>query len=229
MSMEPPPPPPPPPGGYGQSADVNIGDALSYGWNTYWKNIGPMLAIAAVVLAIRIVFTALARAVDSTTGEILLEIAGTLVSLLVTLGWMRVALEITAGQRPEVADVFKAFGYGTFILATILFYIGTVIGFILLIVPGIIFIATFGFYGFVIAERGEGVGVFESLQRSADITRGHRWQLFGMALVLLLVNLVGLLVFIVGVIFTSGITLIAWAYTYRRLSNQPIEYAAWGI
>jgi hypothetical protein len=50
-----------------------------------------------------------------------------------------------------------------------------------------------------------------------------------MAIVLLLVNIVGLLACLVGVIFTLGITLIAWAYTYRRLSNEPIEYAAWGL
>ena len=69
----------------------------------------------------------------------------------------------------------------------------------------------------------------DTLRRSAEITRGHRWQLFGLAIVLALINLVGLLACGVGLLFTSGITIIAWAYTYRRLSGQPIEYAAWGI
>ena len=59
--------------------------------------------------------------------------------------------------------------------------------------PGIIFAFVFGFYGFVIAERGDGVGVIESLKRSADLTRGHRWQLFGLGIVLFLINLVGAL------------------------------------
>ena len=237
MTMEPPPPTPPPPppppgqpyGGVPGAAPVDIGEALSYGWAAYWKNVGPMLAIAAVVFAIQVAFNLLGLAIDNGVAQALLDIAGALVSLLVTLGWLRVALEITSGRRPEVGDVFKGFGYGGFLLASILFYIGAVIGLILFIVPGLIFIATFGFYGFVIAERGENVGVIESLQRSADITRGHRWQLFGMAIVLVLVNIVGLLACLAGVIFTLGITLIAWAYTYRRLSNEPIEYAAWGL
>ena len=55
--------------------------------------------------------------------------------------------------------------------------------------PGIIFAVAFGFYGFVIAERGEGVGVIDSLKESADLTRGNRWQLFGLGIVLLLINL----------------------------------------
>ena len=230
MSMEQPPPPPPPPpgsGGYGATSPANfaMGDALSYGWNTYWKNIGPMLVIAVVVVLIEIAFSAVAGAIDSTVPRVLVQIIGNLVGLLITLGWLRVALGITEGVKPELADVFKAEGYGIFLLASILFYIGTVIGLILLIVPGIIFIATFGFYGFVIAERGDGVAVLESLQRSAELTRGHRWTLFGMAIVLFLVNIVGLIACFVGVVFTLGITLITWAYLYRALNGQTVT--AW--
>jgi len=228
MSMEPPlPPPPPPPDGRAQSspASFGIGEALSYGWNSYWKNVGPMVLIAIVVFLIQVVFSAIGNASDSTGIRVVFQLIGTLVSLLITLGWFRVALEITNGVKPEVGDVFKAQGYGPFILASILFYIGAVIGFILLIVPGIVFVATFGFYGFVIAQRGDGVGVTEALQRSAEITRGHRWQLFGMAIVLFLVNVVGLFACFVGLVFTMGITLIAWAYIYRALSGEQVT--AW--
>jgi hypothetical protein len=199
-----------------------MGDALSYGWNAYWKNIGPMLVIAVVVVLIQIAFSAVASSIDATVPRVLVQIIGNLVGLLITLGWLRVALGITNGVKPELADVFKAEGYGVFLLASILFYIGVVIGLILLIIPGIIFIATFGFYGFVIAERGEGVAVLESLQRSAELTRGHRWTLFGMAIVLFLVNIVGLIACFVGVVFTLGITLITWAYLYRALNGQTV-------
>jgi uncharacterized membrane protein len=230
MSMEQPPPPPPPPSsgaGWGSTTPANfrIGDALSYGWNSYWKNIGPLLLIAVVVFAIQIAFSAVSNSVDSVAVQLLVQFVGFLVSALITLGWFRVALEITSGVKPEVGDVFRAQGYGPFIGATILFYLGALIGFILLIIPGIIFVATFGFYGFVVAQRGDGVGVLESLQRSAELTRGHRWTLFGMAIVLFLVNIVGLLACGVGVIFTAGITLIAWAYLYRALNGESVT--AW--
>ena len=226
MEQPPPPPPPPPPSGGGSGgtvpAEFRLGDALSYGWNSYWKNVGPMILIAVVVFAIQFAFSAASNALDSTVAQLLIQLAGFLVSMLITLGWMRVALELTSGVKPELGDVFKAVGYGPYIGATILFYLGTVIGFILLVVPGIIFVTTFGFYGFVIAQRGDGVGVTESLRQSLELTRGHRWTLFGMGIVLLLVNLLGLLACIVGVIFTSGITLVAWAYLYRALSGEAV-------
>jgi uncharacterized membrane protein len=184
-----------------------------------------MLLIAVVVVAIQVAFGAIANSIDSTFLRILVQLVGNLVGLLITLGWLRVALEITNGVKPELGDVFKAEGYGVFLVASILFYIGAVIGFILLIVPGIIFVATFGFYGCVVAQRGDGVGVIESLQRSADLTRGHRWTLFGMAIVLFLVNIVGLIASFVGVTFTLGITLVAWGYLYRALNGESVT--AW--
>src|SRR5436189_3819690 len=156
MSMEPPPPPlpppPPPPPPPSSPASFGIGDALSYGWNSYWKNVGPMLLIAVVVFAIQAVFSAIGNASDNAGIQIVFQLIGTFVSLLITLGWFRVALEITNGVKPEVGDVFKAQGYGPFIVASILFYIGAISGFILLIVPAIIFVPTFGFYGFVLAR-----------------------------------------------------------------------------
>ena len=178
MTMEPPPPspppaPPPPPSGAAQPADFTVGEAVGYGSGAFWKNLGPMALIAVVVFAINIAFAARSgRESIPTRRRSIIQLASFLVGMLITLGWMRVALEITRGVKPEVGDLFKASGYGVYILATILFYIGAVIGFILLIVPGIIFVATFGFYGFVIAERGDGVG---DHRVSEAVGGGHTW------------------------------------------------------
>jgi hypothetical protein len=46
-----------------------------------------------------------------------------------------------------------------------------------------------------------------------------------MALLLLLVNVVGLILCFVGVIFTAGITIITWAYLYRALNGESVT--AW--
>ena len=46
-----------------------------------------------------------------------------------------------------------------------------------------------------------------------------------MAIVLFLVNIVGLIACFVGVVFTLGITLITWAYLYRALNGETVT--AW--
>jgi uncharacterized membrane protein len=225
MSMQPPPPPPPsssppPPGG-----SIAIGDAINYGWTAYWKNVGPMVLIAIVVIAINIVVGLLAQSTGSVALQIIIQFIGFLVSMLISLGWIRVSLEVTRGVTPEVGDVFKFDGYGPYIGASILFALGFYVGLILCIVPGIIFAVAFGFYGFVIAERGEGMGVIDSLKESADLTRGNRWQLFGLGIVLLLINFVGAILCGIGLIFTLGITIIAWSYVYRTLRGEQVT--AW--
>jgi uncharacterized membrane protein len=221
MSMEPPPPPPPPPPGSGAApGSIRVGDAVSYGWNSYWKNVGPLVVIAIVVIAINLVVGLIAQATGSVAGQIIVQFIGFFLSMLISLGWIRVSLEVTRGVKPEVGDLFKFDGYGPYILASLLFALGFYVGLILCIVPGIIFAVAFGFYGFVIAERGEGVGVMDSLKESADLTRGNRWQLFGLGLVLVLINLAGALACGVGLIFTLGITIVAWAYVYRTLRGE---------
>ena len=52
------------------------------------------------------------------------------------------------------------------------------IGFLLLVVPGLIFLTMwFVTTPACVVER---LGVFDSMARSSALTRGHRWQIFGM-------------------------------------------------
>jgi hypothetical protein len=208
---------------------VSVADAVGYGWAAFWKNIAPMIVIALIIAAVNIGFGLLGDATGSWVGRVLLQLAAWLVGLFLALGWFRVALEITRGVPAEIGDLFKTNGYGPYILASIVFGIGVFVGLLLLIIPGIIFAVVFGFYGFVAAERGDDVTAMETLQRAAEITRGHRWALFGLGIVLFLINVVGALLCGVGLLFTAGITIIAWAFTYRRLSGEAVNYAAWGL
>jgi hypothetical protein len=45
--------------------------------------------------------------------------------------------------------------------------------------------------------------------------------------VLLVINVVGVLACLGGVLCTSGITLLAWAYAYRTRSGESVERDAW--
>ena len=92
MTMEPPPPPPPPSGPPVGGQPVNIGDAVNYGWNAYWKNVGPMVVIALVIFGINIVFSAIGSASGSVALQVVLNLVGWLVGLFLALGWFRVAL-----------------------------------------------------------------------------------------------------------------------------------------
>src|SRR5690606_24140896 len=98
------------------------------------------------------------------------------------------------------------------------------VGLVLLIVPGVILAVVYAFYGFVIVDRGEPV--LAALQRSAELTRGHRGELFLFGVVLLGLNLLGALAFGIGLLITSPVSLIAAGYVYRRLAGPTVPAAS---
>jgi len=85
----------------------------------------------------------------------------------------------------------------------ILVGLGTMLGFILLVVPGVILAVMWSVAtAVVVVENG---GVTDSLQRSRELTKGHRWPIFGLAVILTLVSLmIGMLVGGVGAATGGG-------------------------
>lgn len=224
MSQSPPPPPPPPTGGDAPAAGAapfSVGAAVGYGWNAFWRNAGPMLLITVVIIAITVVVNLLGNISSNTVLQIFFSILGWVVGLLVAFGLIRASLAVTRGEKPEVGMLFRGDNFGSYLIASILFSIGMAIGLLLLIVPGIIFLIVFQFYGYVLSEGGSG-GAVAALSRSAEITKGRRWELFGLAIVLILITIVGFLLCCIGLLFTYPITALATAYAYRSLNGEPV-------
>jgi uncharacterized membrane protein len=206
----------------GGAAPFSIGESVSYGWNAYWKNVGPMLLITLVILAVTLVVNLVGNAADNSGVRILFSVIGWIVGLLLAYGLIRASLAVTRGEKPEVAMLFQGQNFGPYLVASILFGIGAAIGFLLCIVPGIIFVVIFWFYGYVICEAPEGISATDALSRAAQLSKDKRWELFGLGVVLFLINLVGAILCGVGLLFTYGITALAVAYAYRSLSGQSV-------
>ena len=230
MSQVPPPPPPaspppPPPSGAvptgGGGAAFNLGDAVSYGFNGLMKNIGPMILITLVIVLVNLVLTIIAFPFDNAFMRLIINLIGWIVGMVLAMGLIRASLAVTAGRTPEVSMLFETENLGSYVIASILFGIGLFIGLILCIIPGIFFAVVFGFFGYVIVERGEQSPI-DALKRAATITEGHRGALFGLMLVLFLINLVGAILCGIGLLFTYPLTAIAIAYAYRTLSGEPV-------
>ncbi len=136
---------------------------------------------------------------------------------LFRLGLIRVALEALRGNYPdlwillsEYRLLWKYFAIG------ILYGIAVVIGFILLIVPGIILLLRGSMIYLVLVD--EGLGPIETLKRSFVLTKGHTFKIFLFFLVLMLVNIAGFMLLGLGLLFTIPFSLLAWAHLYRQLN-----------
>ena len=118
-----------------------------------------------------------------------------------------------SGAKPSVNDAL-ATGLRAFlplVIVSILFALAVGLGMILLIVPGImIAVAWCVAVPSLVAER---LGIFDAFGRSAELTRGNRWRIFALFVILWVVSLV--LAMIVGAV-TGGAAMTA------AMSGAPV-------
>jgi hypothetical protein len=200
----------------GRHADLDIGAAFSAGWSRFWPNILPMGLYALLVAAVNALFQVPQDAATGTT--LVAGLVGLVIGQLVGIGWVAITLDITDGRRVTANGVTARFRlFLPYAIAAVLYSVMVMVGLMLLVVPGIILAIIFAFYGFHIIDTGS-TDPIGALRRSAEITKGHRGKLFVFGVVLVLFNILGLMLFLIGVVFTSGISLLAVAHVYRQLA-----------
>ena len=205
--------------------ELSIGALVRFGWETFksrpWIFVGTT-ALLALLLGIA---GSISSGLDATFSGSVDEpsIPGTIfswaTSTLISMG--ATAFYLAAHDNPQTASVSMLWHpqkFWSFLGASLLVSIVVVLGMILLIVPGIIFALMFMFATMIVIDRG--LGPIESMKESKRITTGYKWKLFGLGLVLTLLNIVGLLALIVGLLVTVPVTILAFTRAYRELSAR---------
>jgi hypothetical protein len=121
---------------------------------------------------------------------------------------VRTTIEDLNGQQPTFGDSLSR---GLAVLLpiiglSILMYLGVAIGFMLIIIPGIYLLVRWSAAIPVLVH--ERLGVLESMRRSADLTKGSRWRIFGLMVIIyiaLIVVQMGLGLLVIAVTGVSSI------------------------
>ena len=155
--------------------------------------------------------------------QIVQAVINQVLSLFLSLGATRVALNLVSGREASVGQLFSQ---GDKLLrmvgATIIFAIAVMIGTLLLIVPGIYIALRFGQYSTAIVDRN--MGIMEAFNYSSSITTNNRMNLFGLGILCFLIVLAGLIALCVGVIFAAPIAWLAvpLAYRWMQYGNRAL-------
>lgn len=118
------------------------------------------------------------------------------------------------GQKPSVADLFEGFQFfvptlGAHIVISILVFIGI----LFFIVPGLVVAAMYNFtYLFIVDKR---MDLFAAMQASHAVVKQDYVGYTILVVALGLLNIAGLLCFIVGLLLTIPITFAALTVAYR--------------
>jgi uncharacterized membrane protein len=203
----------------------STGSTLRFGWETFKKRPWFFVGSTVVILLVSGLINALTNAVDGTfggspdqpsvIGGVINLGLGTLLSMGAT------AFYLAAQDNPETVDLSTLWHpqpFWKFLGASILFALAVAVGFVLLIVPGIIFALMFMFTTFIVIDRE--LGPIEAMKESNRITYGHKWTLLGFGVLLVLINLLGLIAFVVGLLVSIPVSSLAVAHAYRVLAGH---------
>ena len=128
-----------------------------------------------------------------------------------------VFLKAVRREKIEIKDMFAVFerNYWNAVLAGLIKGIIIIFGFILLIVPGIIFACRLAFVNYLVID--EKMEALEALKASWAMTKGHGWTIFGMALLAFLIIIAGLLVLFFGVLISAMWITASFAVLYHSV------------
>ena len=206
----------------------SIEGSLGYGWSTFRANMGffiPLALITFGVLAVAAIIVGVIAGATKGAGasaQILLQV----VQILVLMGWINITLKYTRGESAVYGELFQPMSqFISFLITYVVYGVAVAVGFVLLIVPGIILHLRLQFAPYFLLDQK--CGPIEALQKSWNATRGSAWSLFGLAVAIWFVNVLGLICLFVGLLATGPTSALAMADVYTKLrdSAEPLPQA----
>lgn len=239
-----PPPPggnyPPPPGGYGSgdfgaygTPRLSVGDAISYGWRKFSGNPGVWIAMVVIAFLIQALINGIFNGFDYTqdtdnisftttfsAANLIGTVVSAVVGYLIEAAFVRGALSEVDGRKPAFGTFLQVGPIGAVILTGLLVGIGTSVGLVLCIVPGLVF-AFFAWWAmpFVIDRNQDAITAIKS---SFNAIKSNAGTLFLLALALIGINIVGALLCGLGLLVSIPVTIIASTYAYRLTTGGPV-------
>lgn len=222
------PPPAQPYGGGGEMPQLDVGSAISYGWKKFTENVGPfiilMIAVFFAFILISIIRSVLtpsnSSGIVALTWSALIAVIGYVVTTIVQAGVFRAGLGVTRGEKPSVAQLTDTENIVPYILTVLLVAVGAFIGFVLCIVPGIVWLI-FTAYAPILA-LDKGIGPVEAITQSINWVKDNFGQVFVILLVSYIVYIVGFCLCGFGALVSIPVALTAMIYSYRALNNETV-------
>ena len=218
--VPPPPPPPPPPPSYGAgppAGSPDVGSALSYGFNKYFANLGPFLAVIFIPVLAQLLLSFIGQfVIRGVFGYAFAQVLGVLISMVLYYGVYNMALMLTAGETPDIGKAFQNDRWGEWFLFAIVYGLMVGVGLALCVIPGLFVIAFFGLAPYFFIDRRMSLG--DALNASREAASSGAYAL--PVLLCVIVGVAGVILCGIGLLITAPAAYIAVAFLYRGATNQ---------
>lgn len=238
------------PGSFG-AAPFGIGDAWSWSWNKFGKNVVPLLVATLVfglilgVLSVIVQYSAAAVSPTTVTsysdsggfgsawstdlsfaGLVVLFLGGLVVLAIggaIASAYLAGLLDIADGREVTVGSFFQPRNIGPVVIASVLVGIITQIGYALCILPGVI--AGIMLMFTIVAVVDRNMPPIEAMKASFGIAKNNFGLVFLVWLVSALIVFVGALLCGVGLLVAVPVAGLLQVYAYRLFSGGQVAPA----
>lgn len=164
---------------------------------------------------------------------------GTIIGFVIggpfALGLIIFYTKLADDDNPRLEQIFDGFqNFGTALATYLLAAVAALIGFILLIIPGIIISLGLALGMYIISDDSE-IGAYDALKKSWEMMDGYKMKLLGMGLLFFLLSLLCILTLGIGFLFLMPLTQVAMIKFYQDVKadyeakNPPAEQLESGM
>ena len=204
----------------------SISEALAFGWETFKKNVSFLIVLVIIMAAANFgVGIVLGLLGDSAPAVILSNVLTYVVTILVSIGATKIFIDLVDGKNPSYNDLYRQYPLiVNYFIAEVIMGLAILAGLILLIIPGIYLAVKLSFASYLVVDKK--LGPIDALKQSYEITKGNWWNIVFLGVVSGLITLAGALALLVGLFVAIPVTMLAYAYAYRKLSGSIAAAAA---
>jgi len=195
--------------------------AVRHGWDVFKKHKRTLVASTFVIMVLGALKNYF-KPFHFNLSSLIIWAAIYVVSLIVQIGWIKLALNLEDGEPVSVRDLFlHSRLFIKYFVTSLAYIILMTVGFVLLIIPGFYVMLTYGFAPVIVID--EHVTPKEAFRLSKRMTAGMRWKLLGFYIVLGLLNALGAIPFLLGLFITVPVSVLAYVHVYRLLLERAEE------
>lgn len=206
-------------------------EAIRFGWEAMKKNLVFFILFLIAAWILTGIFSSFGYPVwgpHHSGSRLLFNILNFLVSTFVSIAVTKIGLRLSSapGETARIEDTWSGYTrYLDYLVGSILYTLIVIGGFILLVVPGVIWAIKYSMFGYLIIDKE--LPPVAAIKKSGEITAGSKWELFKLGLLFLGIILLGAICFGVGLFAAFPTVMVAHAYVYRKLvGSAPAAVAA---
>ena len=170
-----------------------VKDSLLYGWKTFKKHWQFLIAVFAIVVISGMIPNWLHDWARDNMPNItfIFSIISWLIQMVTGIGVIVISLKIVDGKKPKLSEIYSHYPLLlNYFLGSLIYGVVTLLGFILLIIPGIIWGIKYQYTTYLIIDRG--MSPMDAFRKSGKITQGHKTKLFWLGFAYIGITLLGI-------------------------------------